>query len=111
MSTFTQFPTDKIRACSKCHVKPEYYEMGHGRTPYSIFCTPGCLSLHEIMPSGVGWHLSAEHAIEAWNDFHNTGEILWNHGIEPTVRRVREYDYREKKGWGHNPMKMRESIG
>jgi len=80
------------------------YSIGSGRTPYGIYCSNCKTSLHNIMPSGVGWHLNIEHAIEAWNDYCDAIIALKGDGFfRPSEKLVREYMYRQAKGWGQNP--------
>ena len=117
MSTFTKFATDKLRECAYCFEEPVYYEMGHGRTPYIINCDQktkrhDCVDLYTIMPSGVGWHLNHEHAITAWNDYHDAVQWWKDRGYcKPSQNQIREYMYREWRGIGHNPLKFREGVG
>lgn len=103
MSTFTKYPIGQYLYCS-CGSTIEFYEMGHGRTPYMINCEDCKVSLYDIAPSGIGWHLGHKEAIEIWKDYHSAIENLKERGHRnPSEKLIREYMYREAKGWGHNP--------
>lgn len=86
--------------CS-CGNQIETYSLGYGRTPYGVYCWQCKLSLHDIMPSGVGYHLNHEHAIEAWNDYHRASVYLKeNKNISyPKKDQILEQRYRFLKGW------------
>ena len=85
--------------------------IGYGRTPYSISCpNKSCdLSLDKIMPSGVGFSLLEDQAVEAFMDYVDAVEYLRGEEeykeIDPA--RVREYFYRKHKGWPNNPVGWR----
>ena len=79
------------------------YSIGYGRTPYSIHCSNCSQSLDKFFPSGIGYGLYHQHAIQGYKDMCEAVEYLKMRRIKPTPERLAEYWYREAKGLPHNP--------